>query len=182
MLASSVPAIEERVTFMHISNKLNAPLCAIPSSRLLKFCRFAFLTVFFSAFFPLFSSATNSLPHGVHSNPPSGPSLLYGVTVNRLLQISQFASWPGNCLLFSIKSASSRKSSSSSSSLSSSSLRAFFLAAAFSFASCAAVCLRLRPARERSITALASCAACSCSWVCSWVCADAASADSWVSC
>lgn len=78
-------------TLMHISNKLNAPLCAMPSRRLLKFCRLAFLTGFLSSAFFRFSSSANSFPQGVHSNPPSGPVLLYGVTVNRFPQISQLA-------------------------------------------------------------------------------------------
>lgn len=36
-----------------------------------------------------------SLEHFAQRRPPFGPVLLYGVTVNRLLHISQFSNWPG---------------------------------------------------------------------------------------
>jgi hypothetical protein len=59
----------------------------------------AFRLVFGAAFFvfltDVLSSAASSFPQGLHTRPPSGPVLLYGVTVNRLLQMSQFSNCPG---------------------------------------------------------------------------------------
>jgi hypothetical protein len=74
----------------------------------------------------------SSFPHGVHSKPPSGPVLLYGVTVKRLLQISQCSNCPGAGRAFLyISFPSSFSYSESSSSSSGSPFLGFFLGFAF---------------------------------------------------
>jgi len=66
------------------------------------------------------ASFASSFAHGLQSRPlPLGPALVYGVTVNRLPQISQFA----NCPAFG---AVARSISSTSSSSSSESCKRFF--------------------------------------------------------
>ena len=91
-----------------------APCVITPSRRLLS----NFLRIFrwtgLAAFSAILASFTISLPHGVQSKPPSGPALLYGVTVKRLSQSSQFSSCPGSFLAFLYMSITSKSESSSS--------------------------------------------------------------------
>ncbi len=90
---SSTSWILFATSLMHSSCKVLDPFWTIPSSRLLWTCRrFSLFTTCFFGFwsFLLWSSCT--FEHLVQSSPPSGPVLLYAVTVNRFWQISQFSS------------------------------------------------------------------------------------------
>lgn len=65
---------------------------------------------------PFLSPSTCFLEQSAQRRPPFGPVLLYAVTVKRLLQISQFPSWPGigRCFSFIISFAKASSSSSGS--------------------------------------------------------------------
>ena len=99
---------------MHSCCSVLGPRTVIPSRRLLSIFLRPLRTTGLAAFFSAFASFTISFPHGVQRSPPSGPALLYGVTVKRLLQISQFSSCPGSGLAFLYMSMTSSKSESSS--------------------------------------------------------------------
>lgn len=77
------------------------PDVTMPSNRSLStFLLFLAVTGFLAFALAADSPFVSNLPHGAHSNPPSGPVLLYGVTVKRFPHVSQFSSCPGMGLDF----------------------------------------------------------------------------------